>query len=77
MANRILMAQIGAAHGIKGEVRVMPFGDDPMALAGFGGLLGENGVCYSITGLRAAKGTMLVARFKGIDDRSAAEAAKT
>ena len=33
--NSVLMAVIGAAHGIKGEVRVRSFTDDPLALAGY------------------------------------------
>jgi len=74
MSNRILMAQVGSAHGIRGEVRVKAFGEDPLALADFGTLVSENGQTYRITNLRPAKGQMLVARFKGIGDRTAAEA---
>ena len=31
----ILMAKIGAPHGIKGEVRVKSYTDDPMALGDY------------------------------------------
>jgi len=74
MSNRILMAQVGSAHGIRGDVRVKAFGENPLALADFGTLVSENGQTYRITSLRPAKGQMLVARFKGIGDRTAAEA---
>ena len=74
MTNRILMAQVGSAHGIKGEVRIKSFGADPLALADYDALTTENGIFHEITSLRSAKGQMLVARLKGISDRSAAEA---
>ena len=72
--DRLLMAQIGAAHGIKGEVRVKPFGEDPMALGSYGPLETEDGSQrFEVETLRAQK-AMLVIRFKGIRDRNAAEA---
>lgn len=71
---RVLMAQVGAAHGIRGEVRVKPFGEDPLALGTFGPLESEDGSRrFEIVALRPQK-AMLVVRFKGIDDRNAAEA---
>ena len=71
--DRVLMAQIGAAHGIKGEVRVKPFGEDPMALGTFGPLETLDGSQrFEIETLRAQK-AMLVVRFKGVRDRNAAE----
>lgn len=73
MSNRILMAQVGSAHGIQGEVRLKAFGEDPLALADFETLVSDDGQAYRITSLRPAKGQMLVARFKGVGDRSAAE----
>ena len=74
MSNRILIAQIGAAHGIKGEVRVKAFGDDPLSLGEFGALTSEAGKRFKIKALRPAKGSMLVVRFDGVGDRTAAEA---
>lgn len=74
MSERILIAQIGAAHGIKGEVRVKPFGDDPLALAEFGELQAADGRRFRILAIRPAKGDMLIARLEGVDDRSSAEA---
>ncbi|MEM1047154.1 MAG: ribosome maturation factor RimM [Pseudomonadota bacterium] len=73
MDDRILIAQIGAAHGIKGDVRVKCFGDDPSALETYSPLHGEDGRRYRIAQSRPAKGTMLVVRFKGVSDRNAAE----
>lgn len=72
--DRVLMAQVGAAHGIRGEVRVKPFGEDPLALGAFGPLESEDGSRrFEIETLRAQK-SMLIVRFKGVKDRNAAEA---
>ena len=38
---KVLMAKIGAAHGIRGEVRVKPYGDDPLSFADYGGAVGD------------------------------------
>ncbi len=73
MAERICVAQIGAAHGIRGEVKLKPFTADPLAVAHYGALESEDGTrAFEIESIRPAKG-FLVVRFKGIADRSAAE----
>ena len=70
---RILMGRIGAAHGIKGEVRIQSFTEDPMALAGYGPLAtGKAGLTIEIEAARLAD-KMLIARLKGVTDRTAAE----
>jgi 16S rRNA processing protein RimM len=71
--NRVLMAVIGAAHGIKGELRVKTFTGDPLALGGYGPLFAKDGRRFELIDIRP-QGTVVVARFKGIGDRSAAEA---
>src|SRR5262249_58248517 len=35
MGGRVLVAQIGAAHGLRGEVRLWSFTEDPMAVKDF------------------------------------------
>ncbi|HWJ88143.1 MAG TPA: ribosome maturation factor RimM [Pelagibacterium sp.] len=70
----ILMGRIGAAHGIRGEVRITPFTQDPLALASFDPLETDRpGLVVSITRARLAK-TVLIATLKGVTDRNAAEA---
>jgi len=71
--NRLLMGRIGAAHGIKGEVRIQSFTEDPLALKSYGPL-STNRPGFSIT-IESARATtnVLVARLKGITDRNAAE----
>ena len=71
-SKRICVARIGAAHGIRGEMRLWPFTADPLAVAAYGPLESADGVRFEIEALRPGKG-FLVVRLKGIADRSAAE----
>jgi 16S rRNA processing protein RimM len=71
--NPIQMAVIGAAHGIKGELRVKTFTGDPLALADYGPLYTKDGRAFEIVDIRPAN-TVVVVRFKGVGDRNAAEA---
>jgi len=73
VADRVCVAQIGAAHGIRGEVRLRSFTEDPMAIASYGPLESEDGTRrFEIEALRPAK-DHFVARLAGINDRNAAE----
>jgi 16S rRNA processing protein RimM len=72
---RVLIAQIGAAHGVRGEVRLRAFTQDPLSVARYGALESEDGRRFEIEAVRPAK-DMLVARLKGVSDRAAAEALK-
>lgn len=72
-ANRILMGKIGAAHGIKGEVRITTFTGEPEAIASYGPLDTDRaGLTITIEAARLNK-NVLVARVKGVRDRNAAE----
>lgn len=71
--NPIQMAVIGAAHGIKGELRVKTFTADPLALGDYGPLYAKDGRAFEIATIRAAKDVVVV-RFKTVADRNAAEA---
>ncbi len=73
MTDRICVAQIGAAHGIRGEVRLRSFTQDPSAVASYGPLESEDGTRrFKIEALRPAK-DHFVARLTGVDNREAAE----
>ena len=73
MANRICVARIGAAHGVRGEVKLWSFTEDPAAVAHYGPLETQDGTrCFEIEALRAAK-DHFVARIAGVSDRDAAE----
>jgi 16S rRNA processing protein RimM len=74
VADRVCVARIGAAHGIRGEVKLWSFTQDPSAVANYGPLESEDGARrFEIESLRAAK-DHFVARLAGINDRDAAEA---
>jgi 16S rRNA processing protein RimM len=73
VTDRICVAQIGAAHGIRGEVRLRSFTQDPMAVTSYGPLESEDGSRrFTIEALRPAK-DIFVARLAGVADRDAAE----
>jgi 16S rRNA processing protein RimM len=73
VADRICVAQIGAAHGIRGEVRLRSFTEDPMAITSYGPLESEDGARrFEIEALRPSK-DLFVARLAGVNDRNAAE----
>ena len=73
MADRIRVARIGAAHGIRGEVKLWSFTEDPLAVAKYGPLETEDGARrFEIEAARLAK-DFLVARLKGVGGRDAAE----
>lgn len=71
--NKILMGRIGAAHGIKGEVRITTFTGEPEAIASYGPLETDRpGLAVTIEAARLNK-TVLIARLKGVRDRAEAE----
>ena len=73
MVERICVARIGAAHGIKGEVKLWSFTADPAAVADYGPLESQDGTLrFEIEALRPAK-DHLVVRLSGVRDRDAAE----
>jgi 16S rRNA processing protein RimM len=67
----LVLAVVGAPHGVKGEVRLKSFAADPMSIRDYGKLLAEDGRAFEIERMRPAK-DVLVAKFRGIDDRDAA-----
>lgn len=71
--NPVQLGVVGAAHGIRGEVRVKPFTEDPSSLEAYDPLYTADGRVLRITALRAARDVAIV-RFEGVTDRNAAEA---
>src|SRR5689334_7402445 len=69
----ICVARIGAAHGVRGAVKLWTFTADPLAVQSYGPLLTKDGARqFEIANLRAAK-DHLVATFTGIATRNDAE----
>lgn len=68
---RIALAAVAGAHGVKGEVRLKLFSDSVESLSRHETLF-VGGAERRLLAVR--EGKMAVARFEGVDDRSAAEA---
>jgi len=65
---------IGAAHGVRGEVRVKAFTAELTALKRYKPITDDAGTrVFAVSTLRPLKDDMLVVRFKGIDSREQAE----
>ncbi len=73
-SDRVVVATFGAAHGIKGEIRVKCHTADPEALIDYSPLHDSSGSrSFTFLSLRPA-GEVMVARVKEITDRNQAEA---
>lgn len=73
MAAPICVARIGAAHGVRGAVKLWTFTEDPFAVKRYGPLATRDGARrFEVTSAREAKGH-LVATLKGVTTREEAE----
>ncbi len=75
MASRlILVGKVAGAFGVRGEVRISTYTDDPAALLGYGALKRADGsLALTLTAGRAVKGA-LIARAADISTRDEAQA---
>ncbi len=72
-SNLILLGTIGAAHGIKGQVRIATHTQDPEAFGSYGPLSTDrDGLVVTLNKVRLHK-NVVVAHIKGVSDRTAAE----
>jgi 16S rRNA processing protein RimM len=70
---QVCVARIGAAHGMRGQVRLWTFTQDPLAVTRYGTLSTKDGARqFEVTHVREAK-DHLVATLKGIATREDAE----
>ena len=73
MAAPICVARIGAAHGVRGAVKLWTFTEDPLAVQTYGPLITRDGSRqFEVATAREAKGH-LVATLKGVATREEAE----
>ncbi|HEY8126063.1 MAG TPA: ribosome maturation factor RimM [Methylocystis sp.] len=71
----VLLGRFGAAHGVRGEIRLQSFTSDPLAIASYGPLTDESGArAIRLLSVRRQGKDMLVARVEGVADRPDAEA---
>jgi 16S rRNA processing protein RimM len=71
--NQVLLGEIGAAQGLKGEVRLRSYTAEPAAIGRYGALYDEQGRAIEIESLRVTPKALIV-RIKGVTTREAAEA---
>jgi 16S rRNA processing protein RimM len=73
MPPQICVARIGAAHGVRGAVKLWTFTEDPFAVTRYGPLSTKDGTRhFEVTQAREAK-DHLVATLKGVTNRDEAE----
>lgn len=73
MSALICVARIGAAHGVRGAVKLWTFTEDPFAVKRYGPLLSRDGKRqFELAQAREAR-DHLVATFKGVTTRDEAE----
>jgi 16S rRNA processing protein RimM len=73
MPAQVCVARIGAAHGVRGQVKLWTFTEDPFAVTRYGVLSSKDGARqFEVTQARKAKG-FLVATLKGVTSRNEAE----
>jgi 16S rRNA processing protein RimM len=73
MPSQICVARIGAAHGVRGAVKLWTFTQDPLAVKRYGALTTKDGARqFEVETARQAK-DHLVATLKGITSRDEAE----
>ncbi|MDQ0314066.1 ribosome maturation factor RimM [Amorphus orientalis] len=69
----VALAEIGAAHGVRGAARIRIFAEDPDLLTECGPLRLADGRPLAIAAIEA-QGNKIVARFEGVADRTEVEA---
>ncbi|MBY6242348.1 ribosome maturation factor RimM [Methylosinus sp. Sm6] len=75
MKGAVLLGRLGAAHGVRGEIRLQSFTVDPAAISTYGPLFDASGKRrFIVSSLRSLGKDMFIARLQGVSDRSAAEA---
>lgn len=72
--DRVVLARLGAAHGIRGEIRLKSYTGDPADVADYGPLDAPDGRVFTIAAIRPVGDDMFVVRLDGVRDRNAAEA---
>ncbi|GIQ79256.1 ribosome maturation factor RimM [Bradyrhizobium sp. RD5-C2] len=73
MTAPVCVARIGAAHGVRGAVRLWTFTEDPLAVKDYGPLMTKDGTRqFELTHAREAK-DHLVVTLKGVASRDDAE----
>jgi 16S rRNA processing protein RimM len=73
MVDDVLVGVFGAPHGVRGEIRLKSYTQDPTSIAGYGALHDPAGRFYEIAAARLLKDDLLIVKVKGVADRDAAQ----
>lgn len=71
----ITLGEISRPHGVRGEVKLRSFTEDPCAIGAYGVLVTERGERLALKNVRLAQ-DHVIARIEGVADRDAAERLK-
>ena len=74
--SKVCIVQIVNVHGIKGAVKIRPYLSNPANIGKFGPLTDKEGHQSFEVHVQSQKGDFVLATFKGITDRTMAEALK-
>jgi 16S rRNA processing protein RimM len=74
-SDMVLLGEIVRPHGVRGEVKLRSFTQDPCAIGAYGELVTERGERVTLKNVRAAH-DHVIARIAGVEDRDAAERLK-
>ncbi len=74
-SSRICLGVIVGAKGLRGEVRIKSFTEEPNGIAAYGPVETDDGRTFTVTIVGQAQG-VVIARLKGVADRTAAEGLK-
>jgi len=74
-SNRLIAVGIfGAPHGVRGELRVKSYTEDPKTIGAYGSLTDKTGrAIFKLTAARVMRDRMLVVRLAGVTSRDDAE----
>ena len=72
--DHVVVGVIGAPHGLRGEVRLKSYTEDPMAIGDYGDLRVQDGRQLTVKPLRYLRDDLIIARLSGVTDRTMAEA---
>jgi 16S rRNA processing protein RimM len=72
---QILLGRILGPHGLKGEVKIKSFTENPLDVASYGAVSAPDGRRFTLTRARI-QGDIVIAGIKGVADRNVAETLK-
>ena len=75
MSKRVCLGKISSAHGVKGFVKILPYGEDPTLIETLGpAYISEDSDKTVIVRFKSGSGKYILAEIDGCDDRDKAQA---